>query len=92
MEKTICLVFDFGGGTLDISVLDIEGDKIKTLATDGDVHLGGTNFNNRMLERCVKFAQDKGHEINRETVRGKKALLRLYYACKAAKHSLLDAT
>ena len=77
---------------MDISVLDIEGDKIKTLATDGDVHLGGTNFNNRMLERCVEIAKDKGQEINRDTKSGKKASLRLYYACKDAKHSLLDAT
>ena len=77
---------------MDISVLKITGDAIVTLATDGDVHLGGTNFNNRMLERCKAVIELEGREMDWKSARGKKAELRLYLACKLVKHSLIDST
>ncbi|KAE8808140.1 Heat shock cognate 70 kDa protein [Hordeum vulgare] len=52
--KTV-LIFDFGGGTLDISVVDIEEGTFTVKATSGDTHLGGEDLNNRLVEH---FMQD----------------------------------
>ena len=43
------LVYDLGGGTFDVTILEIEGRTFRTLATDGDVHLGGRNFDERLF-------------------------------------------
>ena len=75
---------------MDISILKITGDTIVTLATDGDVHLGGTNFNNRMLERCKAVISEE-RKIDWKSSKGKKIELRLYLACKEVKHSLIDS-
>ena len=52
-SKGYCLVFDFKGSTLDISVCTIEGRSIKTLSSDGDIHLGGADFDNEILKLCM---------------------------------------
>ena len=48
------LVFDLGGGTFDISVLTIEDGTFEVKATGGDTHLGGEDFDNVMVEYCIK--------------------------------------
>ncbi|XP_073358269.1 heat shock cognate 70 kDa protein-like [Aegilops tauschii subsp. strangulata] len=82
--KTV-LTFDFGGGTLDISVVNIDEGTFTVKATSGDTHLGGEDINNRMAEH---FVQDffKKHKSD---LRGSpKALMRLRMACERAKRML----
>ena len=47
------LIFDLGGGTFDVSLLAIERGYFEVLATAGDTHLGGEDFDNRMVEFCI---------------------------------------
>jgi L1 cell adhesion molecule like protein len=51
-EKNI-LIFDLGGGTFDVSLLTIEDGVFEVKATNGDTHLGGEDFDNRLVEYCV---------------------------------------
>jgi len=55
----VVLVYDLGGGTLDVSVLKIEGGEFRVLATGGDPFLGGEDFNQRVVEYLVKVVQKK---------------------------------
>lgn len=82
--KTV-LIFDLGGGTLDISVIDIENGKFIVQATSGDTHLGGEDLNSRMVEHFVQdFLKRHGSDI-RSNPRG---LMRLRAACERAKRML----
>ncbi|CAG7827505.1 unnamed protein product, partial [Allacma fusca] len=47
------LIFDLGGGTFDVAILELENKKIKILATDGDPYLGGEDFDNSLMQHCV---------------------------------------
>jgi len=47
------LVFDLGGGTLDVSILRIEEDVIEVLATRGDTHLGGQDIDDLLIKHCI---------------------------------------
>ncbi|KAJ9540774.1 hypothetical protein OSB04_027280 [Centaurea solstitialis] len=77
------LVFDLGGGTFDVSLLTIDqGGVIKVRATGGDTHLGGEDFDNRMVNHFVKeFKRKHKHDISRNL----KALGRLRVHCERAK-------
>ncbi|CAI8590309.1 unnamed protein product [Vicia faba] len=83
-ERNI-FVFDLGGGTFDVSLLTIKGNAFKVKATAGNTHLGGEDFDNRMVNYFV-------HEIKRKKkmdISGNpKALRRLRTACERAKRSL----
>ena len=48
------LIFDLGGGTFDVSLLAIEKGYFEVLATNGDTHLGGEDFDNHLVDFCVK--------------------------------------
>ena len=52
-EQTV-LIFDLGGGTFDVSLLTIDNGLFEVLATNGDTHLGGEDFDNIMVQTCVK--------------------------------------
>lgn len=52
INKTI-MVFDLGGGTFDISIMKINQDDFKVLAVNGDCHLGGEDFDNRIIEHLI---------------------------------------
>lgn len=83
------LVFDLGGGTFDVTVLVIEGGIFDVRATAGDTHLGGEDFDNRLVELGVsKFAQTHG---GRNLKTNKRALRRLRNACEQAKLALSTA-
>merc|ERR1711988_1132575 len=56
--KTV-LVYDMGGGTFDVSLLEIEDGVFEVKATAGDTHLGGEDFTNRILEHCLKLFESK---------------------------------
>ncbi|KAM0930828.1 hypothetical protein ACQ4PT_000730 [Festuca glaucescens] len=84
-EAKTVLIFDLGGGTLDVSVINIDKGNFVVKATAGDTHLGGEDLNSRMVEH---FVQDflRRHKSN---IRGNpKALMRLRTACERAKRML----
>ncbi len=83
-EKNV-LIFDLGGGTFDVSILAIDGGIFEVKATAGDTHLGGEDFDNRMVEHFVKeFKRKNGKDISGN----KRALRRLRTACERAKRTL----
>ena len=51
------MIFDFGGGTLDVSILKVEKGRLFTLATSGDCHLGGQDIDNILVEYFFKKIQ-----------------------------------
>ncbi|XP_057436972.1 heat shock cognate 70 kDa protein 2-like [Lotus japonicus] len=78
-------IFDLGGGTFDVSILTIEDDSFEVKATTGDTHLGGENFNNRMVDHFVKEFKRK----HKKDISGNpRALRRLRSACEKAKRTL----
>jgi heat shock protein 1/8 len=84
------LVFDMGGGTHDVSLLEISTDGvIECLATGGDVHLGGTDLDNRLLQHCVDDFKKKHKRDLSDNVRG---MRRLLTACERAKKTLSSST
>lgn len=85
-EQTI-LVFDLGGGTFDVSLLTIDEGVFEVKATDGDTHLGGEDFDNRLMTYLIgQF--EKRHPTAPALVADKRALQRLRAACEAAKRTL----
>jgi heat shock protein 5 len=63
-EKNI-LVFDLGGGTFDVSILTIDNGVFEVLATSGDTHLGGEDFDQRVMDHFFKLIKKKhGRDIS----------------------------
>ncbi len=82
-EKVV--VYDFGGGTFDVSVLEIAEDTIEVKATGGDTHLGGDDFDQKIIEWIVaEYKKQSGVDVSRDTM----ALQRLKEAAEKAKHEL----
>ncbi|KAK9927449.1 hypothetical protein M0R45_024632 [Rubus argutus] len=79
------LIFDLGGGTFDVSLLKIEEGVFEVKATAGDTHLGGEDFDNRMVNHFVQEFQRK-HE--KDISSSPKALRRLRTSCERAKRTL----
>jgi len=83
-EKNV-LIFDLGGGTFDVSILSIDDGVFEVKSTAGDTHLGGEDFDNRMVEHFAKEFQRK----HKKDISGnKRALRRLRTACERAKRTL----
>lgn len=79
------VVYDFGGGTFDLSVLEVTADTIEVKAVGGDTHLGGDDFDQRIIKWIVgEFKKDQGIDLSRDTL----ALQRLKEAAERAKHEL----
>lgn len=79
------LIFDLGGGTFDASLLAIENGVIRVRATDGNTHLGGVDFTNRVVKYFVKkFKRENKIDISGNP----RALHRLRIACEGAKRTL----
>merc|ERR1711945_78246 len=83
-EKNV-LIFDLGGDTFDVSILSIDDGVFEVKSTAGDTHLGGEDFDNRMVEHFVKEFQRK-HK--KDITGNKRALRRLRTACERAKRTL----
>merc|ERR1712190_609802 len=79
------LIFDLGGGTFDVSILTIEEGIFEVKSTAGDTHLGGEDFDNRMVDHFVKEFQRK-HK--KDLSQNKRAVRRLRTACERAKRTL----
>merc|ERR1740123_2147766 len=79
------LIFDLGGGTFDVSILNIVDGIFEVKSTAGDTHLGGEDFDNRLVDHFVKEFLRK----NKKDITGnKRALRRLRTACERAKRTL----
>src|ERR671933_2082863 len=79
------LVFDLGGGTFDVSILEIGDGVFEVKATSGDNHLGGDNWDKAIVEWLVaEFKKDQGVDVSND----KRALQRLYEAAEKAKIEL----
>jgi molecular chaperone DnaK len=82
------VVYDFGGGTFDISVLEVGDDTVEVKATGGDTHLGGDDFDKRLIEYLVsEYKKTEGVDISKDPL----ALQRLKEAAERAKHELSTA-
>eukprot|EP01080_Neovahlkampfia_damariscottae_P011579 gene11579-4825_t len=88
-EKNI-LIFDLGGGTFDVSLLAIESGVFKVVATAGNTHLGGEDFDNRVVDFLVKEFKKKNN--NMDLTENSRALRRLRTACESAKRNLSSQT
>ncbi|HXV34926.1 MAG TPA: molecular chaperone DnaK [Gaiellaceae bacterium] len=87
-DQTI-LVFDLGGGTFDVSVLELGEGVFEVKATNGDNHLGGDNFDKAVVDWMVaEFKRDQGIDLSAD----KMALQRLYEAAEKAKIELSSTT
>ncbi|KAK4295027.1 hypothetical protein Pmani_032385 [Petrolisthes manimaculis] len=83
------LIFDLGGGTFDVSVLTIEDGIFEVKSTAGDTHLGGEDFDNRMVNF---FVQEFKRKYKKDLAGNKRALRRLRTACERAKRTLSSST
>jgi L1 cell adhesion molecule like protein len=82
------LIFDLGGGTFDVSLLQIDDGVFEVKATAGDTHLGGEDFDNKLVEYCVgEFFKKKRIDIKNNA----RALRRLRTQCEKAKRILSSA-
>jgi len=83
------LIFDLGGGTFDVSLLSIDEGIFEVLATAGNTHLGGEDFDNRMVDYFIEEVKKK----NRMNIsNNKRALRKLRTACERAKRTLSTST
>ncbi|XP_018411953.1 PREDICTED: heat shock-related 70 kDa protein 2 isoform X2 [Nanorana parkeri] len=83
------LIFDLGGGTFDVSVLTIDDGIFEVKSTAGDTHLGGEDFDNRMVNH---FADEFKRKHKKDLSSNKRALRRLRTACERAKRTLSSST
>ncbi|XP_065210480.1 heat shock 70 kDa protein II-like [Planococcus citri] len=83
------LIFDLGGGTFDVSILTIQDGVFEVISTAGDTHLGGEDFDSKMVDH---FVQEFQRKHKKDLSRNKKALHRLLNACERAKRTLSSAT
>ncbi|OLY84236.1 Heat shock protein HSS1, partial [Smittium mucronatum] len=82
------LIFDLGGGTFDVSLLSIEDGIFEVKATAGDTHLGGEDFDNRLVSF---FAQEFKRKFKKDMTSNPRSLRRLRTACERAKRTLSSA-
>lgn len=83
------LIFDLGGGTFDVSILTIEDGIFEVKSTAGDTHLGGEDFDNRMVNH---FIAEFKRKFKKDISGNKRAVRRLRTACERAKRTLSSST
>lgn len=82
------VVYDLGGGTFDVSVLDISTDTVEVKATNGDTHLGGEDFDKRIIDWIIdEFKKEQGIDLSKDTL----ALQRIKEAAEKVKIELSTA-
>jgi molecular chaperone DnaK len=88
-ENETVLVFDLGGGTFDVSILDVGDGVVEVRATAGDTHLGGDDFDRRLVDFLAdEFSKDNGIDLRKDP----QALQRLFEAAEKAKIELSSVT
>ncbi len=86
-EETIC-VFDLGGGTFDVSILEVADGVFRVISTNGDTHLGGDDFDEVLINHVAEqFKREQGIDLRKDHM----ALQRLQEACEKAKKELSSA-
>ncbi len=81
-------VYDFGGGTFDISILEVGENVVEVKATNGNTHLGGDNLDQRVIDYLIaEFKKDQGLDLSKDSM----AVQRLREAAEKAKHELSTA-
>lgn len=88
-EEQNVLIFDLGGGTFDVSILSIEDGIFEVKATAGDTHLGGEDFDNRLVDY---FMDEFRKKHKKDISKNERAKRRLRTACERAKRTLSSAT
>ncbi|MDX6233026.1 MAG: molecular chaperone DnaK [Nocardioidaceae bacterium] len=89
MENETVLVFDLGGGTFDVSILDVGEGVVEVRSTSGDTHLGGDDFDRRLVDYLAdEFQRDNGIDLRKDP----QALQRLFEAAEKAKVELSSVT
>ncbi|KAJ9550060.1 hypothetical protein OSB04_022603 [Centaurea solstitialis] len=89
VEEKNVLVFDLGGGTFDVSLINIDESTFEVMSTAGDMHLGGEDFDNMLVNHFVQEFKKK----NKKDISGDaRALRRLRTACERAKRTLSKTT
>lgn len=88
LERTV-LIFDLGGGTFDVSLLSIEDGIFEVKATAGDTHLGGEDFDNRLVNH---FSAEFKRKNKKDMSNNPRSQRRLRTACERAKRTLSSAT
>lgn len=84
-EEQKILIYDFGGGTFDVTVLNISPDVVEVLATGGESHLGGNDFDQKIINWLLsEFKKDQGIDLSKDAL----ALQRLKEAAEKAKTEL----
>ena len=83
-EKNI-LVFDLGGGTFDVSILTIDNGVFEVIATSGDTHLGGEDFDQRVIDHFIKLIKKKH---NKDLSNDRRAIQKLKREVEKAKRAL----
>ncbi|CAN0171142.1 unnamed protein product, partial [Ectocarpus sp. 13 AM-2016] len=89
IEENI-LVFDLGGGTFDVTLLAIDNGVFEVRATSGNTHLGGEDFDQRIMKYCIsqQFKRTNGVDVSED----KRAVQRLRRQCELAKRTLSSQT
>jgi len=87
-SNEVIAVYDFGGGTFDISILEVGDNVVEVISTNGDTHLGGDNINQRLIEHLVaEFKKDTGIDVSGDPM----VIQRLKEAGEKAKIELSSA-
>jgi len=86
-QEKIC-VFDLGGGTFDVSILEVADGVFRVISTNGDTHLGGDDFDQMLINHVAsEFQKEQGIDLRKDRM----ALQRLQEACEKAKKELSSA-
>jgi L1 cell adhesion molecule like protein len=89
VDKSNVVIFDLGGGTFDVSVLSMEGGVFTVKATGGDTHLGGEDFDNLLVDHCLKQIETKFNLNAAKAIKAShRSTQRLRKACEQAKRNI----
>lgn len=92
-DEVNILIFDLGGGTFDVSILSLEEGVFEVKSTAGDTHLGGEDFDNKLVDWCIKDFKKKNREHSNVNFSNQpRAMRRLRTSCERAKRVLSDKT
>merc|ERR1711964_811385 len=88
-KETNIIVYDLGGGTFDVSLLTLDEGVFEVVATNGDTHLGGEDFDQKVIDYFVKlFKKKNGIDLRKRETKMKRGLAKLRREVEKAKRTL----